>query len=86
MNAQMAQLMQQLGGGQFAAPASLVEFKAGRMDYDGRMVTPDRRKGLIKVTKDDQGMKTFSFCDADTGNPIENFYIFPDSAKFEKVK
>ena len=55
MNAQMAQLMQQLGGGGggFAGPAALVEFKAGRMNYDGRMVTPDRRKGLIRVVKDD---------------------------------
>jgi len=37
-----------LGGGK---PA-LVEFKAGRMNYDGRMVTPDRRKGTIKIVLD----------------------------------
>ena len=43
-----------------------MSFKAGRMNYDGRMVKPDRRKGLIKVTKDASGMKQFLFLDADT--------------------
>jgi hypothetical protein len=33
-------------------PTSLVEFKAGKMNYDGRMVTPDRRKGIIRVVED----------------------------------
>ena len=37
-----------LGGG----PKPQVEFKAGRMNYDGRMVKPDRRKGIIKVVSD----------------------------------
>ena len=31
-------------------------------------------------------MTTFQFCDAESSNPIESFYIFPDTAKFEKVK
>lgn len=48
-----------LGGGVRAGPAPLVEFKAGRMNYDGRMVTPDRRKGLIRIVSDASGMKTF---------------------------
>jgi hypothetical protein len=44
-----------LGGG----PKPLVEIKAGRMEFDGKMVKPDRRKGLIRITKDASGMKTF---------------------------
>jgi len=28
---------------------TLVEFKAGKMNYEGRMVTPDRRRGIVKV-------------------------------------
>ena len=67
-------------------PKALVEFKAGKMNYDGRMVTPDRRKGLLRVVEDGQGMKQFQWCDADTKNPIDSFYVFPDDAKFEKVK
>lgn len=35
---------------------ALVEFKAGRMTFDGRTVKPDRRKGIIRVVKDRQGM------------------------------
>jgi|TARA_B110000305_G_C19319770_1_gene578326 hypothetical protein len=38
-------------------PKALVEYKAGKMTYDGKMVTPDRRKGLIRVIEDAQGMK-----------------------------
>lgn len=47
-------LLQQLGLGRggLSGPKPLVEFKAGRMDYDGKMVTPDRRKGLIKIIND----------------------------------
>ena len=68
-------------------PKSLIEFKAGRMDYDGKMVTPDRRKGLIRVVEEAPGMKQFQWCDPDNKSaPIENFYIFPDECRFEKVK
>jgi len=31
-------------------------------------------------------MMSFQFLDADTKNPIDTFYVFPDEAKFEKVK
>ena len=41
-----------MGGGMGAAKPPLVEFKAGRMNYDGRMVTADRRKGLIRIITD----------------------------------
>ena len=88
----MEQLLQQMqgmngmGGFQTVGPKALVEFKAGKMNYDGKMVTPDRRKGLLRVVEDSGGMKQFQWCDADTKNPIDSFYVFPDDAKFEKVK
>jgi hypothetical protein len=50
-------MMGGMGGQSFNKP--LAEFKAGRMNYDGRMVTPDRRKGLIRIIADAHGMKTF---------------------------
>ena len=56
------------------------------MTYNGRLVKPERRKGLIRVTKDFQGMVQFQWCDADTKNPIDSLYVFPGDAKFEKVK
>jgi len=43
-------------GGAGASSNALVEFKAGKMSYDGRMVKPERRKGIIRVNKDAQGM------------------------------
>lgn len=50
-------MLQQLQGQMNAGPPALVEFKAGRMDYDGRMVRPDRRKGVIRIVQDASGMK-----------------------------
>lgn len=49
---QMDAMLRQMGGLQALqdmGPKALVEFKAGKMNYDGRMVTPDRRKGLLRV-------------------------------------
>lgn len=68
------------------AKPPLVEFKAGRMNYDGRMVTPDRRKGLIRIVTDQHGMKTFQWCEGESKTAVESFYVFPDESKFEKVK
>jgi 26S proteasome regulatory subunit N13 len=58
----MNEMLRQMGGMQALqnmGPKALVEFKAGKMNYDGRMVTPDRRKGLLRVVEDGQGMKQF---------------------------
>jgi hypothetical protein len=38
-----------LGGG---GPKPLVEFKAGKMTLEGKVVKPERRKGLIRVIKE----------------------------------
>ena len=38
-------------------PKPLIEFKAGKMNYDGKMVTPDRRKGILRVIETADGMK-----------------------------
>ena len=37
------------GFGGFGAPKVLIEVKAGKMSYDGKMVRPERAKGLIRV-------------------------------------
>ncbi|CDW71479.1 adhesion-regulating molecule [Stylonychia lemnae] len=41
------------------------------MTFDGKMVKPDRRRGIIRVVADFQGMKQFQWLDADTKNPID---------------
>ena len=84
-----AQLQALLGGrgNNFGGPAPLVEFKAGRMNYDGRMVTPDRRKGKIRVISDPMQPGLFQFQWQDEqGTTHEDLMVFPGSAKFEKVK
>ena len=48
-----------LGGFGNMGPKALVEFKAGKMTYDGKMVTPDRRKGVLRIVEDAGGMKQF---------------------------
>ena len=78
--------MAAMGGSQRQGPKPLVEFKAGKMNFDGRIVKPERRKGLIRVIKDASGMVQFQWCDAETKNPIDSLYVFPGDAKFEKVK
>mgnify|MGYP001607974245 CR=1 FL=1 len=74
-----------LGGLGLGGPKPLVEFKAGKMSYDGKRVKPERRKGIVRIIKE-QGMNKFQWCDADTKNPVDQFFVFPDDAKFEKVK
>ena len=57
------------------------------MNFDGKMVTPDRRKGKVKLVKDMQtGMNNFQFLYEDSQEPHENLIVFPGDAKFEKVK
>ena len=75
------------GGGLGASNPPLVEYKAGRMNYDGRMVTPDRRRGWIRVERDQfqPGMVTFQWLD-EGKNVQESLILFTDLAKFEKVK
>lgn len=84
-------MLQQFGGANGAlgsdGPPSLCEFKAGRMKYDGRMVTPDRAKGYVRVSKDahQPGMVTFAYLN-EQKEVQESLILFPDIAKFEKVK
>jgi hypothetical protein len=84
----MNQLTKLLGQGGGGAPASeaLVEVKAGRMNFDGKKVVADKRRGAIKVVRDPQGIKQFQWVEAGSNNPFENIMVFPGDAKFEKVK
>jgi len=72
--------------GAMGGSKALVEFKAGRMNYDGRMVTPDRRKGILRIINDQHGMKTLQWLEAGSDAPVDSFFVFPDESKFEKVK
>ena len=75
------------GGGATSSPNVLCEFKAGKMNFDGKMVTPDRRRGWVKVEKDplQPGLVYFNWCD-ESKKMVDSYLLFPDSAKFVKVK
>jgi 26S proteasome regulatory subunit N13 len=85
----MSQLASLLGrGGGANAPSNdcLIEFKAGRMNVEGKQIIADKRRGTIKVVKDPQGIKQFQWTEYGSNNPFQNIMIFPGDAKFEKVK
>ena len=86
MNFDPAQLQQFMQGAGMGGSQALIEFKAGAMQYDGKRVTPDRRRGLIWIVKDAQGVTSFEWKEAGSHAAQENIMVFPGDAKFEKVK
>jgi 26S proteasome regulatory subunit N13 len=46
---------------------NLVEFKAGRMNLKGKMVQPDKRKGLVYVYQSEDSLMHFCWKDRTTG-------------------
>ncbi|XP_044464652.1 26S proteasome regulatory subunit RPN13 isoform X2 [Mangifera indica] len=63
----------------------LLEFRAGKMNFEGKRVAPDVRKGLVRIARGDEGLIHFQWLDR-TQNVVEDDQIvFPDEAVFEKV-
>lgn len=63
----------------------MLEFRAGKMLMEGSRVVPDSRKGLVRITRGDEGLVHFQWLDR-TQNAVEDDQIiFPDEAVFEKV-
>lgn len=46
---------------------NLVEFKAGRMNLKGKMVHPDKRKGLVYVYQSEDALMHFCWKDRSNG-------------------
>ncbi|KAH7674642.1 Proteasomal ubiquitin receptor Rpn13/ADRM1 protein [Dioscorea alata] len=63
----------------------MVEFRAGKMNIEGTRVTPDTRKGLVRIGKGDEGLTHFQWLDRGLNKVVEDQIIFPDEAIFEKV-
>ena len=56
-------------GGRSQAKSSLVEFKAGKMTFNTstKMVSPDKRKGMLMVTQSDDQLMHLQWKDRGTG-------------------
>lgn len=75
-------------GGAQGGNKPLVEFRAGRMDYNDttKKVTPDKRKGQIQLTQTADGLMKFQWKDRTNGQVVEELFLFPEEATFKRVK
>ncbi|PNX78965.1 proteasomal ubiquitin receptor ADRM1-like protein [Trifolium pratense] len=55
-----------------AIQETLLEFRAGKMFLEGKRVVPDARKGLIRITRGEEGLVHFQWLDR-TLNVVEDF-------------
>ncbi|CAF4794376.1 unnamed protein product [Pieris macdunnoughi] len=72
-------------GGSSGGNKHLVEFRAGRMTLKGRMVHPDKRKGLLYVYQGEDSLMHFCWKDRSTGEVEDDLLIFPDDCEFVRV-
>lgn len=62
------------------------EFKAGRMDWDGRMVTADKRKGkIILMTAEDEQLMHFQWIDREKKETAVDLIVIND-AYLERIE
>ncbi|XP_049964816.1 proteasomal ubiquitin receptor ADRM1 homolog isoform X3 [Schistocerca serialis cubense] len=64
---------------------NLVECKAGKMTLKGKMVHPDKRKGLLYVYQSDDSLMHFCWKDRQSGTVEDDLIIFPDDCEFKRV-
>ncbi|XP_075223700.1 regulatory particle non-ATPase 13 [Lycorma delicatula] len=64
---------------------NLVEFKAGKMTMKGKMVHPDKRKGLLYVYQSEDSLMHFCWKDRQTGTVEDDLIIFPEDCEFKRV-
>mmetsp|Transcript_40109 Transcript_40109/g.74784 ORF Transcript_40109/g.74784 Transcript_40109/m.74784 type:complete len:285 (-) Transcript_40109:128-982(-) len=63
-----------------------VEFKAGRMDWDGRMVTADKRKGKILLyTSEEDQLTHFQWMDREKNDVVTDLIVIND-AYLERIQ
>ncbi|XP_018562043.1 proteasomal ubiquitin receptor ADRM1 homolog isoform X1 [Anoplophora glabripennis] len=73
------------GPGSTGGNKHLVEMRAGKMNLKGRMVYPDKRKGLLYVYQSEDSLMHFCWQDRTTGIVEDDLIIFPDDCEYIKV-
>ncbi len=66
----------------------LVEFRAGKMTMNpsDKMVTPDKRRGMVMVQQTEDQLMHFMWKDRTSGSVEDDLIIFPDDVEFKRVK
>jgi len=69
------------------ASKALVEFRAGKMTLNttSKMVSPDKRKGLVSVLQAEDQLMHLQWKDRGTGTIEDDLIIFPDDVEFKAV-
>ncbi|KAG5882734.1 hypothetical protein JTB14_004031 [Gonioctena quinquepunctata] len=73
------------GPGSTGGNKHLIEVRAGKMNLKGRMVMPDKRKGLLYVYQSDDSLMHFCWQDRTTGIVEDDLIIFPDDCEYVKI-
>ncbi|KAJ6742086.1 ADHESION REGULATING MOLECULE 1 110 KDA CELL MEMBRANE GLYCOPROTEIN [Salix viminalis] len=68
-----------------AMQETMMEFRAGKMVFDGKKVVPDLRKGLVRIGRGEEGLLHFQWLDRNLNAVEDDQIIFPEEAVFEKV-
>jgi len=62
------------------------EFKAGRCDWDGKLITPDKRKGkIVLFTSEDEQLTHFQWHDREKSEVVTDLIVIND-AYFQKIE
>lgn len=62
-----------------ASASPIVEFRAGKMDWDGKLVTPDKRRGKLALVKDESDLLHVVWTDRDRGTKIDDYVVVQDA-------
>ncbi|KAI0983349.1 hypothetical protein GJ496_003454 [Pomphorhynchus laevis] len=62
-----------------------IEFKAGKLILDGKMVTADIRKGRVKLNFNTDNLLNLTWTDRTSNKVEDDFIILPDEVEFVKV-
>merc|ERR1712228_953256 len=84
----MGKALQQMFAGQSTKDPGLLSFRAGRlfMDETTKIVTADKKRGKIKLLKDEQGLLKFQWWNRISNQKELDLTVFPSSAKWERIK
>ncbi|XP_074286796.1 26S proteasome regulatory subunit RPN13 [Silene latifolia] len=74
------------GVGQVDLTDVILQFRAGKMSFDGKLVAPDPRKGLVHITRGEDGLTHFQWLDRVQNVVEDDQIVFPQEAVFEKVE